>query len=442
MTFDTGDFCNNLISFRRVPASPGMPKTAKLASLGRRRVKAPWYSTLIAITTITVGVLVLGILLVPNLGVAISFKVFGASLFMTCQIRKGPMVQLIGDSSAVVVWETCRVERQVLLRWNDSQEMNVDGTVLLYDKNKKSSLFKGFLHGLPAGKASYEIKPQLGGRAVKFNITIPSPTAKLLRVVVVGDNQAGYRTFNAILPMISSLKPDVFLHVGDMVQTSYKDNDWQTYLFDPLERAGLLDQIPFILTQGNHDIWDGKLSPFVPSTDQLLGQPSGYYYALTLANIRFIIIDANTEDDAQIEWLRRELSSETSRRAAFRVVSTHIPPFIEYWDQAAWDDGESHWPDYVRERMVPLFEEFQVDLVISGHQHNYQRGNRNGITFVITGGGGEALDKHQVEKLGIYKRTIIKHHFTILDMDQERIRIRMYNIDGSIGDEYVINKQD
>jgi hypothetical protein len=39
-----------------------------------------------------------------------------------------------------------------------------------------------------------------------------------------------------------------------------------------------------------------------------------------------------------------------------------------------------------------LFERFDVDLVLSGHDHNFQRfAARRGVRYVVHGGGGAAL---------------------------------------------------
>lgn len=392
------------------------------------------------ITLFFLVALLLGILMLPNFGASLTYQLFGLSLFTKCAFRKGPMVQLIGDNRAVVVWETCQTDGDAQFKWNGAQKMQVSGTKLSYDGGTNASVFKAFLAGLPAGKGSYEIQSALSGSFRQYSVTIPSSDAEKLRVVVLGDNQSGYKTFGSMLPRIVATKPNLFLHVGDMVQTSYEDHDWQAYFFDPLRHSGLLNQVPFILTQGNHDMSDDKLAPYFPSLAQLPGRPIGYFYALTFGKTRFIVLDANTEDDDQVKWLERELQSRASKQADFRIVSTHIPPFIEFWDPKSWKKGEKSWPIYMRDRMVPLFEKYNVDLVVSGHQHNYQRGQRNGVHYLITGGGGGALDNERVESLNVYQKTVIEHHFTLLDIDGDAIQITMRLKNGKVADRHTIKR--
>jgi predicted phosphodiesterase len=40
---------------------------------------------------------------------------------------------------------------------------------------------------------------------------------------------------------------------------------------------------------------------------------------------------------------------------------------------------------------MPLFEEYHVDIVFSGHDHDYERSVKNGIYYIVTGGGGASL---------------------------------------------------
>ena len=60
-----------------------------------------------------------------------------------------------------------------------------------------------------------------------------------------------------------------------------------------------------------------------------------------------------------------------------------------------------------------LFEQYKVDVVISGHSHVYQRGRKNDVTYIISGGAGaelEDIDNYRVANYKFYKVTIGKHH--------------------------------
>ncbi len=155
---------------------------------------------------------------------------------------------------------------------------------------------------------------------------------------------------------------------------------------------------------------------------------------------KWVILDSNVMDDTQIDWLTQELNT-TDPRIPYLVVVVHIAPFIEFWDPITWERGESHWNDYVRDRMVPLFERYGVDLVISGHQHNYQRGSRNSVTYLITGGAGGALDRVRVENWEFYEKTEVKFHFTLLSLYPSHIQLEMKLLSGKILDSVSIPRK-
>ncbi|KAJ2013527.1 hypothetical protein IWW57_006060, partial [Coemansia sp. S610] len=95
-----------------------------------------------------------------------------------------------------------------------------------------------------------------------------------------------------------------------------------------------------------------------------------------------------------------------------------------------------------------LFRRHNVDLVVSGHQHNYQRGTvqRNPqsadpadtITYAIVGGAGGELDLERVESWNMYNVTYLGHHFVSLEVDSRQLRWLAKNKAGSIIDQFNI----
>jgi 3',5'-cyclic AMP phosphodiesterase CpdA len=128
-------------------------------------------------------------------------------------------------------------------------------------------------------------------------------------------------------------------------------------------------------TLGNHDlIVDNGRYEFGP-----LDMPRARYRR-SVGNVELFILDSNRIRDAQSEWLESALSSST---AQWKIAVLHHP---------AWTCGAYRSHPGVVARWVPLFEQHGVDLVLSGHDHNYQRfGARNGVRYLVHGGGGPRL---------------------------------------------------
>jgi 3',5'-cyclic AMP phosphodiesterase CpdA len=128
-------------------------------------------------------------------------------------------------------------------------------------------------------------------------------------------------------------------------------------------------------TLGNHDVrvQGGRYQ------HRLLGI-RGHFYRRRVGDVALFLIDSNRPVAAQRRWLDYALGSST---APWKVVAFHHPPF---------SCGEYSGVAEMRRLLVPLFERRGVDLVLSGHDHNYQRfGPKNGVTYVVHGGGGARL---------------------------------------------------
>jgi hypothetical protein len=104
------------------------------------------------------------------------------------------------------------------------------------------------------------------------------------------------------------------------------------------------------------------------------------YYGRRVGSITLFLLDSNRVTAAQTAWLRRRLERST---APWKVVAFHHPPFT-----CGGHSGDQE----VVDRWVPLFRRYGVDLVLSGHDHNYQRfAPHGGVTYLVHGGGGAPL---------------------------------------------------
>jgi hypothetical protein len=89
----------------------------------------------------------------------------------------------------------------------------------------------------------------------------------------------------------------------------------------------------------------------------------------------------------------------------------------------------------VRVNIVPVLERYGVDLVICGHNHNYQRSLVNGITYIVTGGGGAELhpiDQPDPDTEASYNG----HHFVVFSVDGGTLLGQAITVDGEVVDEF------
>jgi hypothetical protein len=136
-------------------------------------------------------------------------------------------------------------------------------------------------------------------------------------------------------------------------------------------RTGL--RVAGVLGNHDHQVGRGRYQ------FRLLGMP-GPYYTRRLGDAQLYLLDSTFVTDRQTAWLERQLADST---ATWKIAVLHHPPYT-----CGGHGGDST----VQRRWVPLFESYGVQLVLAGHDHNYQRfATRDGVTYVVHGGGGARL---------------------------------------------------
>ena len=148
---------------------------------------------------------------------------------------------------------------------------------------------------------------------------------------------------------------------------------------------------------GNHDIIANNGSDFFDAFYQPTNNPqnSEHYYTFTWGNAKFICLDSNMDYSPGSDQHNFLLDELRCNEQQWLFVFCHHPPWTNAWDPLyfvpfqPWFeyDGE----DAMRSELVPYFEQYNVDFMLTGHSHCYQRGNLNGVEYVISGGAGSTL---------------------------------------------------
>jgi len=162
---------------------------------------------------------------------------------------------------------------------------------------------------------------------------------------------------------------------------------------------------------------------------RLLGMP-GPYYTRTLGNAQLFLLDSNAVSDRQTAWLAQELADST---ATWKIAVFHHPPYT--------CGGHSSHSHVVR-RWVPLFESHGVQLVLSGHDHNYQRfAARDGVTYVVHGGGGARLYRLRGCPSSYPRRVRARyeHGFLFVSLGSERLNVSAVDLRGRVTDRFSLD---
>lgn len=168
---------------------------------------------------------------------------------------------------------------------------------------------------------------------------------------------------------------DFILHAGDVVESpsDYYWDDWFASFGDMLLRA------PFIPVLGNHE----KNHRSYYETFELppgVGRDDERWWALHWGDVVVVGLDTNVKSAldiaAQQDWAREHLAGPEPHK----FVIFHHPVFSSdpYYGTGFFLDTIYH----------PIFAEMDVDIVFNGHSHHYEHIVRDGVTYMVVGGGG------------------------------------------------------
>ncbi|WP_413175278.1 metallophosphoesterase [Anabaena azotica] len=211
-------------------------------------------------------------------------------------------------------------------------------------------------------------------------VTAATPAKKdlLLRFVSVADTGTGARGQYAVARSMHFYHQknsyDLVILAGDNIYNNGEIEKIDAVFerpYQPLLKKG----VKFHACLGNHDI---RTDNGVPQVKYPGFNMTGRYYSFIRDNVQFFGLDTNGNADwkNQLVWLEKELSLS---KADWKVVFGHHPIY------ASGAYGSN--PNFIK-IFTPLFQKYNVQLYINGHEHHYERTRSiNGTTYLICGAG-------------------------------------------------------
>lgn len=207
--------------------------------------------------------------------------------------------------------------------------------------------------------------------------------------------------------------PDFIVQTGDMVPDGSDSSYWPTF-FD-IERE-LLRNAPYFPALGNHERNDSYFYQFFGGKA---------YYSFNWGNAHFTILDSDVPNVAptpaardafwaeETQWLEDDL--KRNQNAEYRFVVAHHPPMTA----VAKRQGDN--PHMTA--LMPMFEKYKVTAAIFGHDHNYQHYLKNGVHYIVTGGGGAPLYDVDTPPADITKKVVSTENFVVFKVDGKKLHI-------------------
>jgi len=291
-----------------------------------------------------------------------------------------------------------------------------------------------------------------GDGGVEFAVSrgLRSPDDDGLVFAVFGDTHIGLAVegepvdyddiSREVVDLIRSFQPEITFHTGDAVENGCASGQWDEF-FDIISHLHRTDD-DFFLSIGNHD---------TGCAEEWLARFNfpGYrhFYSIRHRGIYFIVLRvprlSNTAEywpgSLQYSWLAEELQQAANDpETRFILVFMHVPLY------ACSETKGNTEGDPV---LTPLFDEYNVDAVFSGHHHNYQRSkpirsgaeNPEGTTYVVTSGGGSHLREPRPRW---YTETARREYHAIKGCAAgDYIEFEVYNIERQIIDSFILQSR-
>lgn len=357
------------------------------------------------------------------------------------------------DAEQYIQWAEAQIDPvKDLARFQEKVATGKKDTVH-YDGN--TSVFYSYrvkLTGLEPGKTyMYRVGNENTGWSewIQFDLPQADPDSELT-FIYLGDPQNDLRSqWSRVIREAYATAPeaDFILYAGDLVNKGYNDAEWQEWY----EAGGFIHRmLPSILTPGNHEFTNVKLTPLWRSHFTLpangptgLHELEGTCFYVDYPNLRVISLDGEQIDEdpqmrlAMVRWLESILEDNPKQ---WTVMTMHYPFYHTRPDR---------YNPKLSTAFKPIVDKYGVDLILQGHDHGYGRGMldaqntgpvEEGTMYVVSVSGPKMYEVgqgHWIEKRGENLQL-----YQVIKILGDRLEYKSYSTEGVLFDKFILKKSD
>ena len=249
-----------------------------------------------------------------------------------------------------------------------------------------------------------------------------------LRFAVIGDSGTGDRNQYQVAQQMEAYRQavgfDFVIMLGDNIYGGHKPRDFEEKFekpYKPLLDAG----VKFYASLGNHDDPEKErlYKPFNMGGER--------YHTFRKKDVAFFALDSNYMDPKQLNWLQTGLQSSDAR---WKICYFHHPLF---------NVGKEHGPDVdLRTELLPIFRQYGVNVVFSGHEHVYERMKPEGDIYFFVAGNSAKLSRHDFRSTkDVEVDDDQDHGFMLVEISGDDLYFQEINQNGQTTDSGTLARQ-
>jgi 3',5'-cyclic AMP phosphodiesterase CpdA len=319
----------------------------------------------------------------------------------------GTRVEVTNPDGSVFSTVMPETEPQVLLRSSNQDQLWTQATNLL----------PSTIYCYQVDNDSQALTERTG-----FKTAPAADSTAPVRFLAFGDSGGGGADQYQLQEQMLTVPYDLIIHTGDIAYEEGTLAQYQANVFDVY--AEMFRSIPFYPAAGNHDYKTLSAEPF-RDVFNLPGDSGEKWYSYDWGQAHFVALDTEADYKTQAAWLDRDLEAN---QLPWKIVYLHRPPF----------SSGSHGSDTaLRSALAPILKKHAVQLVLAGHDHDYERMvPQDGTTYVVTGGGGRGTYNVDTSGFTAFSEAVI--HFVYGEINGDELTLHAIDAAGKEFDSVVI----
>ena len=376
---------------------------------------------------------------------------------LLANLIRGPFIQNATTNSIQVIWRTW-------LAGNSLVEYGSDTNFQLRRRDARPVTEHVLtLTNLSAGqKYFYRVSTEIPSGLVSSDVqsfkTLKSSGA--LRFMVLGDSGQGTTAQTKIARVIRDSHPDFVLHCGDLVYQGINDRsvDWRFFNYYQPH----MSTTPYYMVVGNHDLncclGDGEPdynptnwvynatnfqnSFFLPTNNVTRTK---HFYSFDAGDAHFVALynpwfaDYNfTAQTDQFGWLTNDLARSSK---PWKFIFMHMPLATSGGHYNRDDNGNFiNDSTELMNLLLPVAVRYGVQLVMAGHDHNFERfAPTNGVHHFVSGGGGGSVYEMK-QRHPASAQFWATNHCVQVTVSGETASIEALDVQGRVFDRFTIHR--